>query len=225
MVPTGDGPFPAVVLVHGGGWVAGSPTLMRGLARHLTDEGFMTVNTPYQLATTEVAGFPAAADDVACAVRYAAAHPDSDGTVAVIGHSAGAHIGAIVALTGDKYAAECPIGGTGIPERFVGLGGPYDIDMLGIVMLPFFGAGPVAAPDAWVAGNPQKLTDENPDLVALIMHGEQDGVIEYSFASNFQDALVASGADSLLEVVEGASHNQLTWASYVGDLIATWLER
>ena len=55
-VPEGDGPFPAVVLVHGGSWVAGDPGLMRSLAGHLRDGGFLTVNTRYQLAGE----FPAA---------------------------------------------------------------------------------------------------------------------------------------------------------------------
>ena len=224
-VPEGDGPFPAVVLVHGGGWVIGSPVLMRPLSRHLTDAGFLTVNTPYQLSSAEVHGFPAAVDDVACAVRYAAAHPQSDGTVAIIGHSAGAHIGAIVALTGDSYGDDCPIEGSGLPERFIGLGGPYDIDQLGLVMLPFFGAGPVAAPEAWQAGNPLNLVDENPGLVALIMHGEDDTVVEFFFASDFHDALGEAGVESLLEVVEGSNHNELTHPAVIGDLIVTWLQR
>ncbi|MDX1468617.1 MAG: alpha/beta hydrolase [Acidimicrobiia bacterium] len=224
-LPDGTGPFPAVVLVHGGGWVAGSPLAMANLAGHLTEAGFLVVNTPYQLSSSEVAGFPAAVDDVSCAVRYASSHPDSDGSVAVIGHSAGAHIGAIVALTGDQYGSACPFAGTGLPDRFVGLAGPYDVERLGLVMLPFFGAGPSTLAEAWAAGNPQQLTDENPDLSALIMHGDQDGVVELSFAMDFHAALVASGAESLLEIVEGANHNQLTLANVVGDLIVTWLER
>lgn len=224
-MPEGNGPFPAVVLVHGGGWVSGSPAAMAGLAGHLVDAGLLVVNTPYSLASSEAAGFPAAVDDVACAVRYASSHPHGDGSVALVGHSAGAHIGAIVALTGDRYAAACPFPGTGLPERFVGLGGPYDVERLGPVMLPFFGAGPALAPDAWVAGDPQGLARENPDLQALIMHGDQDGVVELSFAVDFHAALVAGGAESLLEIVEGANHNELTLASVVGDLIITWLER
>ncbi|HEX5695428.1 MAG TPA: hypothetical protein VFZ15_03530, partial [Acidimicrobiia bacterium] len=60
-VPPGDGPFPAVVLVHGGGWVAGSPRLMSDLARFLTGEGYLTVNASYTLAG-ELPGFPVAVD-------------------------------------------------------------------------------------------------------------------------------------------------------------------
>lgn len=223
--PEGEGPFPAVVLVHGGGWVGGGPSVMRPLADYLQDHGFLTVNTRYRLATLEVPGFPEAVDDVACAVRFAASHPDSDGTVAVIGHSAGAHIGAIAALTGDEYRDDCPVPGTGVPERFVGLAGPYDVSRLGLAMSIFFGEAQSVDPDLWLAGNPQGLTDENPELNSLIMYGELDGLVDDRFAFDFFNALESSGSASLLELVEGARHNDMHDPAFVGDLIVTWLDR
>ena len=224
-VPEGEGPFPTVVLVHGGGWVIGSPALMRPLAQHLTEAGFLTINTGYQLATTEAPSFPQAVDDIACAVRYAAAHPEGDGSVTVIGHSAGAHLAAIVTLTGDEYGSECPIEGTVLPDRLVGLGGPYDIRKLELAMILFFGAGPLAAPEAWQAGNPQLLTDENPNLISLIMHGEEDDLVPLQFATDFDNSLTSSGSESLVEIVEGADHGALTNPAIVGDLIVVWLQR
>jgi acetyl esterase/lipase len=223
-VPDGEGPFPAIVLVHGGAWVAGSPAGIRDLATYLTGEGFLTVNPSYRLAD-DFPGFPFALDDISCAVRYAAAHPDSDGTVAIVGHSAGAHLGAIVALTGDAYGGDCPIDGTGIPNKFVGMAGPYDVLRLGFLVVPFFGVGPVDDPDAWSAGNPQGLTDENTDLQSLIMIGELDGIVDDSFGVNFNGALLDSGSESILEVVEGARHTDLVNPAFVGALIATWLDR
>ena len=224
-VPSGDGPFPSVVLVHGGGWVTGSPDLLRPLSDFLVENGYLTVNTTYALADFEDAGFPEAVDDVACAVRLAATHPNSDGTVAVIGHSAGAHIGALVALTGDRYAADCPHPGSGVPERFVGLAGPYDVSRLGVAIVAFFGAGPDQAPEVWEAGNPQLLTDENTALDSLIIYGDEDGLVDASFALDFFEALSLSGSTSLLELVEGARHNEVHDPDLVGDLIVTWLER
>jgi acetyl esterase/lipase len=224
-IPEGAGPFPAVVLVHGGGWVAGNPSAMRALARELNDAGFLTVNTRYQLASLEIPGFPEAIEDVVCAVRYAASLPESDGTVALIGHSAGAHIGAVVALSGDEYVGDCPIDGSGVPERFVGLAGPYDVSRVGLAMLAFFGEGPTVAPEAWEAGNPQLLTGRNPALRSLIMYGELDGFVDDRFAFDFYEALVESGSEVVLELVEGARHNDLLDPDLVGDLIVTWLER
>jgi acetyl esterase/lipase len=224
-VPDGDGPFPAVVLVHGGGWVTGGPAILAPLATHLEENGYLTVNTRYTLATFERGAFPDAVDDVACAVRYAANHPDGDGTVAIVGHSAGAHIGALVALTGDAYGADCQFPGSGLPERFVGLAGPYDVSRLEFAVAAFFGGGPEQFTDAWAAGNPQLLTDQNVDLRSLILYGERDGIVPEGFSLDFYEALIRTGSDSLLELVEGARHNQMHDPDLVGDLILTWLDR
>ena len=225
-VPEGEGGrFPAVVLVHGGGWVGGSPSMMSDLAENLTREGFLTVNTPYRLAASRSPGFPGALEDVACAVSYAAAHPNSDGTVALVGYSAGAHLGAVVALTGGLYAQGCPVPGNGVPDRFVGLAGPYDVSRLGIAVVPFFGGGPEAAAAAWAAGNPQLLADANPALISLLLHAEHDGFVDLSHAVAFQKALTESGSQALLEIVEGARHVDLHDPAFVADLVVTWLER
>lgn len=224
-VPDGEGPFPAVVLVHGGGWVGGGPSIMRPLADHLNQNGFLTVNTRYRLATLDLPSFPEAVDDVACAVRYAAAHPESDGTVAVIGHSAGAHLGALVALTGDDYGGDCPISTPGLPDKFVGLAGPYDVTRLGLALTLFFGEGPTANPTIWEAGNPQGLTAENPDLDSLIMYGDLDGLVDDRFAADFQSALVEAGSEAVIELIEGARHNDMHDPALVGDLIVAWLDR
>lgn len=224
-IPPADGRFPAVVLVHGGGWVGGTPSLMSDLAAELTEQGFLTVNTRYHLAASRSPGFPAALDDVACGVRYAAAHPRSDGSVALVGYSAGAHLGAVVALTGDAYGESCPVAGSGLPGRFVGLAGPYDVSRLGIAVIPFFGGGPQANPAAWAAGNPQLLTHANPDLVSLLLHAESDGIVDAGHALAFAEALHSSGSEVLVEVVEGARHSDMHDPAFVADLIVAWLER
>ncbi len=223
-VPEGDGPFPSVVLVHGGGWVGGSPELMTGLARFLTDAGYLTVNTAYTLSNG-VAGFPVAVDDVACAVRNAADHPDSDGSVAVMGHSAGAHLAALAALDVGVYGQGCAVTEPTIPDRLVGLAGPYDVARVGPLIVPFFGVPPNEDPELWQAGNPLNQVANNPDLSSLIMHGEEDGLIDLSFATDFADALTDAGSEAVVEVVEGARHTEMQDPDVVGDLILAWMER
>ena len=224
LVPDGEGPFPAAVLVHGGGWIGGSPLLMSALARFLTAEGYLTVNTSYTLSINRV-GYPAAVDDVACAVRYAAAHPDGDGTVVAIGHSAGAHLSALVALDNGLYGGDCPLVEPVVLDRLVGLAGPYDVARVGPLLLPFFGAGPTEIPDVWQTGNPLRQAGNNPGLSSLLLHGEEDVLVDLSFATDFADALTAAGSEALVEIVAGASHNDLQNPDVVGDLIITWLER
>jgi acetyl esterase/lipase len=224
LVPEGEGPFPAVVLVHGGGWVGGSPELMSDLARFLTEAGFLSVNTAYTLSNG-VAGFPTAVDDVACAVRNAADHPAGDGTVAVVGHSAGAHLAALVALDTDVYGQGCAVTEPTIPDRLVGLAGPYDVARIGPLIAPFFGVPPNENPEMWQAGNPLNQVANNPDLISLIMHGEEDGLVDLTFATDFTEALTNAGSEAVVEVVEGARHNEMHDPDVVGDLIVTWLKR
>lgn len=221
-LPDGPGPFPAVVLVHGGGWVGGSPEYMTPLAEYLTSEGFLTVNSAYQLSIRSP-GFPGAIKDISCAVAYAADHPRSTGDVTIVGHSAGAHIGSLVALDADRYDDACQPPDRGTPARFVGLAGPYDVDRLGRLLVSFFGVERSADPELWASGNPLLLAGGNPDLKVLLIHGEGDGLVPLDFAQDFADSLEGAGVGVLVEVVGGASHNDLTSPAVVGQLIVEWL--
>ncbi|MFQ5521991.1 MAG: alpha/beta fold hydrolase [Acidimicrobiia bacterium] len=224
LIPEGEGPFPTVVLVHGGGWISGEPAFIRGLALFLTEAGYLTINTAYQLSSFDNPGYPAAVDDVACAVRNAAVYPQGDGTVTLVGYSAGAQIGALVALTGDRYGADCPVEGSGLPDRFVGLAGPYDTDRIGRAILPFFGDSPTNLPQAWEDGNPRRQTAENPDLKALIVYGDIDRLVHPALAVDFYEGLLEGGVDATLQEVEGAEHSDMSDPEVVGDIILSWLE-
>lgn len=222
-LPEGQGPFPAVVLVHGGGWVAGSPALMTALAEYLTSQGYLTVNSQYQLSL-RTPGFPAAIEDISCAVAYAASHPQSTGDVTVIGHSAGAHIGSIVALDAGRYDDACQPPDRGTPARFVGLAGPYDVDRLGGILVPFFGVERAIDPELWASGNPLLLVGENPGVGVLLIHGDADGVVPIDFSQDFADSLEAAGIGAAVEIVSGATHNDVTSPAVVGQLIVEWLQ-
>jgi hypothetical protein len=112
-----------------------------------------------------------------------------------------------------------------MPDRFIGLAGPYDVSRLGLGVAAFFGGGPDRIPEVWDAGNPLLHAGSNPELDSLIMYGDQDGLVSDRFALDFHAALVDSGGVALLERVEGARHNEMHDPSLVGDLIVTWLRR
>ena len=67
-VPEGKGPFPAVILVHGGGWTQGDRTakFIQPLFKVLDQTGFAWFTIDYRLAPQYA--YPAAADDVETAV-------------------------------------------------------------------------------------------------------------------------------------------------------------
>ena len=98
--PTGDGPFPVVMMFHGGGWVIGdldtadcqSREVCRGVEA-------LVISVDYRLAPEHP--FPAAAEDCYAATLWAASNAgDHDGNPALLalaGDSAGGNLAAVVA--------------------------------------------------------------------------------------------------------------------------------
>jgi acetyl esterase/lipase len=201
----------------------GSPTSMTPLADYLNLQGYLTVNTPYQLSINSP-GFPGAVEDVSCAVARAATHPSSNGEVTVVGHSAGAHIGAIVALAGDIFDDGCDPPDSGSPARFVGLAGPYDTERVGGIVVAFFGVEQEADPDLWASGNPMNLVDGGSDVQVLLIHGDADGVVPVDFSESFATVLEAGGVAAELSILPGVNHSRVTSPQVVGDLIVEWIE-
>ncbi|HKJ58835.1 MAG TPA: alpha/beta hydrolase [Halobacteriales archaeon] len=98
--PGDDGPYPATVYFHGGGWVIGGLDSHDLLCRHLAQEAnSVVVSVDYRLAPEHP--FPAAVEDTYAATEWVAANPDevgADGRLAVAGDSAGGNLAAVVAL-------------------------------------------------------------------------------------------------------------------------------
>jgi acetyl esterase/lipase len=101
------GPRPAVVMVHGGGWVSGG---RGGLARWnewLAALGYVVFDVDYRLAPP--ARFEDAPGDVASAVawvqRHAGEYEVDPSRVALVGHSAGGHLALLVAYCGRNISA------------------------------------------------------------------------------------------------------------------------
>ncbi len=93
--------FPAVLLIHGGGWLVGSKENERVMAQHLALNGYVGIPVAYRLGFE--AQYPAAVNDLKDAVVWARKHakkyninPDK---IAVLGASAGAQLAALIGVT------------------------------------------------------------------------------------------------------------------------------
>lgn len=88
------GPWPCVVLLHGGFWRTGwDRTLMTPLAADLARRGIAAWNVEYRRVGQEGGGWPGTFEDVAAAVdRLAEIEEVDPGRVATCGHSAGGHL-------------------------------------------------------------------------------------------------------------------------------------
>ena len=99
-VPEGRAPFPVLLYLHGGGWVAGSPKSHRRLGQKFAEAGYLTINVDYRLAPEHP--FPAGYDDCVFAAGWArenAGRWNGDGTrMAIGGDSAGGNLAAAVII-------------------------------------------------------------------------------------------------------------------------------
>ncbi len=99
IVPAGDGPWPVLVYLHGGGWVCGSPTTHKKLAHRFAEAGYLVFNVDYRMAPEHP--FPTPFEDCLAAVRFAAkaaSQYGGDGSrLAIGGDSAGGNLSAAVA--------------------------------------------------------------------------------------------------------------------------------
>ena len=99
--PHGSGPFPILLMFHGGGYVLGNIEINSGPCRSLTNAaGCIVVSTDYRLAPEHK--FPAAVEDGYSVTKWVAENASAiDGDparIAVGGESAGANLAAVVAL-------------------------------------------------------------------------------------------------------------------------------
>jgi len=129
-VPPGDGPFPLVINIHGGGWHAGGKEGGVGLAKLAIPKGMALASICYRWI--QDAPFPAQINDCNAALIYlrqhAAQYNLDPNRVGVTGHSAGAHLAALMAVTGDgdQFAKNPPVSVR--VQAAVCLSGPFDLD-------------------------------------------------------------------------------------------------
>ena len=95
---SGNEALPAVLWLHGGGFLVGSPKQDDALCRQIADElGAIVVAPLYRLSPEHA--FPAALDDAYAALTWLAKRDDVDATrIAVAGASAGGGLAAQIAL-------------------------------------------------------------------------------------------------------------------------------
>nr|MBA2304911.1 alpha/beta hydrolase [Acidobacteriota bacterium] len=162
---------PVVVFLYGGRWQYGSKAEYRLLGDAFTRRGLMVVVPDYRLSPS--VQFPAWVEDAAGAVRWVrdsiGRYGGDPSRIFVVGHSAGAHTAALLALDG-RYLRRA-----GVPRAalrgFVALAGPVatrwtDADVQALM-------GP---PESWPATYPMTHVD-GTDPPLLMLHGERDRTV------------------------------------------------
>ena len=104
----GEGPFPAVLVIHGGAWRAGNKSDMDRALEEFAARGYVAVSPQYRFCPQTV--FPAQVHDVKAAVRWMKAHAKErridPGRIGAVGFSAGGHLAMMLGVTGPSDGLE-----------------------------------------------------------------------------------------------------------------------
>jgi acetyl esterase/lipase len=223
-LPPGRSTAPLVVIVPGGGWESADRSGLGPLADALADAGLMAVTITYRTGTDQ-ARFPVPAEDIACAVRFASTRAMEAGIDAhplvLAGHSAGAHLAAVVALAPDLVRGDCPYP-PAMPDALVGLAGPYDLAAVGDLAWPLLGATADQDPDRWADASALSYVAARPELPVLLAHGDADQLVPLESSIEFADALQGTGHTVRLQRLPGADHADL-YHPQIASLIVEWI--
>src|SRR5579884_678149 len=74
MPKEGEGPFPAIICLHGGGWVGGERQQMKGTIEAMAQRGYVAISPDYRLAPQD--RFPAQIEDCKAALRWVRANAE-----------------------------------------------------------------------------------------------------------------------------------------------------
>ena len=191
---------PAILLFHGGGWVAGAPDWTFASARRYAELGMVAISVQYRLSTESISPIDALAD-VCEAFRWAREQSNALGIdprrVAASGVSAGGHLAAAAATVG------CPLtsgtSGTGGPDALVLLSPALDVSNDGHFRRLLLGRAPVAA-----YSPVEHVRPHMPPVV--IVHGEKDTLTQLSGVRRFCESVKAGGGSCELFVYPGVGH-------------------
>ncbi len=204
----------AVIVLHGGAWMAGKRQDVAGLAQYLASKGLLAACPSYRLAPKHK--WPAMLDDAQTAVRYLRANADKyaidPGRIGAAGLSAGGHLSLLLGAreTRDPKPAEHP----GVSSRVravFNVFGPTDLSN-------DFGKG-VDGMFAIVLGKPreeasEEIRDASPvthvdagDAPVFTLHGKADTLVPYKQAERLDEKLKAAKVPHELALVEGMGHS------------------
>jgi alpha-L-fucosidase 2 len=214
--PSGNGPFAAAVIVHGGAWVTGDRrTNVEPLFQPLEEAGIAWFSISYRLAS-DVSLFGAAIQDVIQAVQYVRSHAaeyNIDPTrLALIGESAGAQLAAMAALSPALKGAlqgvvafYCPCDLVELAENSQAV--PSSLRQA-VEATPYAGFVRGALRSLSPLQNVRK---DMPPF--LLIHGTSDTLVPFDQSTRMCDRMREVGASCRLYPVRGGGHGLRWWES------------
>jgi acetyl esterase/lipase len=221
----GEGPFPAIVLIHGGGWSGGNRHAFRAKMEDAAKRGYVAATISYRLTEPDketgrgTRPFPAQIHDCKAAIRWLRAnakdHQINPQKIGVMGASAGAHLSLLLGLTSASDMLEGSGGNPNQSSRVqavVNIFGPTDLvrefeTAPGAVgfLKALLNATPEDARDQYVAASPITYVSKD-DPPVLTLHGDKDMLVPPDQATLLDERMKAAGATHELVMLPEQGH-------------------
>ena len=217
-VPAGNGKFPVVLIVHGGGWMAGDreKDIVPVFAPYATNFTWFTIS--YRLAPTN--RWPACIEDVKTAIRWvkqhAAEYKGDPDRIALLGYSAGGHLVTFAGTQTDSDTRVQAIAAFAPPTDLVS-----DNERRGGLtpsMRALFGFDSTNIDD-----NARAVLKKNSPLTYvqsglppfLIINGSLDKTVPLTQSQAFAEKLKANGVSCELIAIPDGQHRIADWSKFV----------
>ena len=191
----GDPNRPTVLFFYGGNWRSGAKEDYRFVADTLVNHGYNVVIPDYRLYP--LVRFAQIQEDAIDATRWVVQHIPGDQPIYLMGHSAGAQLGALICLNKSLLADEAARRIKG----FIGLAGPYD----------FY---PFTEEDHWDLFSPEEsypqsqavnyVREDGPPM--YLLHGEDDTRVRRGHSKSLMEKVQAVVGRAAREVYTNTGH-------------------
>lgn len=218
----GDGPFPTIVFIFGGGFMDGGRAGFWAQSRLAAERGYVTVTIDYRLTSVvdEEAKpkylFPAQIHDVKCAVRWLRSNAQNlgidPGRIGAAGWSSGGYLALMLALTDPSDGLEGDCGDLNYSSRVqaaVNLAGGMDLaaghgardpSCVGYVRR-LLGGGPDERPEEYRLASPiSHGSEDDPPILTLL--GEQDSCVPPQYGELFDLRMRETGVPHTLIILD-----------------------
>lgn len=199
--PAGAVAAPVVVFFYGGAWRSGSKELYRYVAKALARRGYVAVVPDYRVYPQ--ARYPDFLEDAALAVRWVkdnvGGFGGDPGKMFLQGHSAGAHIAAMLAIDA-RWLAKVGLAPGRDIAGLIGLSGPYDyLPLRDETLKAIFGGADRL--------ETQPIHHVAPGVPpALLMTGGRDRLVEAGNSVRLAARLTAAGNVATVKIYRRAGH-------------------
>ncbi len=196
--PSGKGPFPGVLLIHGGAWMSGNKDQLAWIAHGLAQTGFTVMAINYRLAPEHQ--YPAQLDDCRKAIAWmqkkSAEHKIDPQKLATWGYSAGGHLALLLGLESPEVCAVVA-GGAPVDFRKLPLDSPY--------LQYWLGDTRRNRPEIYDDASPATHVSSRAATV-FFYHGVQDRWVPYAPVEKMAKSLEKLGVSTRLYPFPNSGH-------------------